>query len=245
LILPSITSAIFPFFDCTVVENKRYLVADMSLICGSDKWREGAIYAAFMVLVYPIGIPMMYLWLLYQVKNDIIAMSKSLRDGNKNDNDDGSDGKVNVSSSRPTVSVTSSESDSGVTGDPSDTSSDNEPNSNTSSREHRSIRENGVISSGDDPITTDPMTIQNDNSVSNFQRLDSPLRTTISRILQFQQMVDRSNVNSVPDYYHLNDQNNTMNFTIDMNDDIINQYSQLFEVKSIRFLWEPYKGTYW
>jgi hypothetical protein len=163
------------------VENESYLVADMSLNCGSDEWRDGAIYAAFMVLVYPVGIPMMYLSMLYQVKNDIIAMRKSLRDGNKNDNDDGSDGKVNVSSLRPTVSGTRSYSDNGVASDPSDTSPENEPNSNTSSREHRSI----------------------------------------------------------------SDQHITMNFTIDMNDDIINQYSQQIEVKSIRFLWEPYKETYW
>ena len=245
LILPSITSAIFPFFVCTKVENESYLVADMSLNCGSDEYRDGAIYAAFMVLVYPVGIPMMYLWMLYQVKNDIIAISKSLRDENKNDNDDASDGKVNVSSSRPTVSMTRSDSDYGVTSNPSDTSPENEPIISTSSREHRIISDNGVISSGDDPITTDPMTLHNDNSVSNSQGLDSPLRTTTSRILQFQQMVDRDNVNSVPDNYHLHDQCNTMNFTIDMNDDVINQYSQLIEVKSIRFLWEPYKGTYW
>jgi len=245
LILPSITSAIFPFFVCTKVEKESYLVADMSLNCGSDEWREGAIYAAFMVLVYPVGLPMMYLWMLYQVKNDIIAMSKSLRDGNKNDNDDVSDGKVNASSSRLTVSVSRSDSYNGVTSNPSDTSPENEPNSNTSSREHRSISDNRVVSSGDDLITTDPMNIQNDNSVSNFQQLDSSPRTTTSRMLQFQQIVDRSNVNSVPDDNHVIDQHNTMNFTIDMNDDIIDQYSQLFEVKSIRFLWEPYKGTFW
>jgi hypothetical protein len=227
------------------VEKERYLVADMSLNCGSNEYRDGAIYAAFMVLVYPVGIPMMYLWMLYQVKNDIIAMSKSLRDGNKNDNDDGSDGKVNVSSSRPTVSVTRSDSENGVISNPSDTSSEDEPILNTSSREYKSISDDEVISSGDYPIATDPMTIQNDNSVSNSQRLYSSPRTTTSRILQFQQMVDRSNVNSVPDDNHLIDQHNTMNFTIDMNDDIIDQYSQLFEVKSIRFLWEPYKGTYW
>jgi len=245
LILPSITSAIFPFFVCTKVENESYLVADMSFNCGSDEWRDGAIYAAFMVLVYPVGLPMMYLWMLYQVKNDIITMSKSFRDGNKNDNDDVSDGKVNASSSRLTVSVSRSDSYNGVTSNPSDTSQENEPNSNTSSREHRSISDNRVVSSGDDLITTDPMNIQNDNSVSNFQQLDSSPRTTTSRMLQFQQIVDRSNVNSVPDDNHLIDQHNTMNFTIDMNDDIIDQYSQLFEVKSIRFLWEPYKGTYW
>ena len=221
----------------------------MNLNCGSDEWRNGAIYAAFMVLVYPVGIPMMYLWMLYQVKYDIIAMSKFLRDEIKNDNDNASAGMVNVSSSRPTVSMSRSRSDNGVTqSNPSETSPENEPILNTrepSSREHRSISDNGVVSSGDDPITTDPMNIQNDNSVSNSQRLDSPPRTTTSRILQFQQMVDRSNVNSDPDNYHLNDQCNTMNFTIDMNDDIINQYSQLIEVNSIRFLWEPYKGTYW
>jgi len=245
LILPSITSAIFPFFVCTEVEKERYLVADMNLNSGSNEYRYGAIYASFMVLVYPIGIPMMYLWMLYQVKNDIIAISKSYRDGNKNDNADASDGKFNVSSSRPIIPVMRSDSDNGATSNPSDTSPENEPILNTSSREHRSISDNGEISSGDDPITTDPMTIQNDNSVSNSQGLDSPPRTTTSRILQFQQIDDRSNLNSVPDNYHRNYQHNTMNFTIDMNDDIINQYSQLFEVKSIRFLWEPYKGTFW
>ena len=217
----------------------------MNLKCGSDEWRDGAIYAAFMVLVYPVGIPMMYLWMLYQVKNDINAMNKSHRDGNKNDNIDASAGKFNVSSLSTRPTVTRSYSDNGVTSNPSDASPENEPILNTSSREHRSISDNLVVSSGDDPITSDPMNIQNDNSISNSQRLDSPPRTTTSRILQFQQMVDRSNVNSVPDNYHLHDQHNTMNFTIDMNDDIINQYSQLFEVKSIRFLWEPYKGTYW
>jgi hypothetical protein len=224
------------------VEKERYLVADMSLNCGSNEYRYGKIYAALMVLIYPVGIPMMYLWMLYQVKNDIIAMSKSLRD---DDNDDASDSKVNGSSSRLTVSMTRSYSYNGVTSNPSDISPENEPISNTSSREHRCISDNGVVSSGDDPITTDPMTLQNDNSVSNSQGLDSPLRTTTSRILQFQQMVDRSNVNSDPYNYHLNDQHNTMNFTIDMNDDIVNQYSQLIEVKCIRFLWEPYKGTFW
>ena len=77
LILPSITSAIFPFFVCTEVENERYLVADMNLNCGSDEWRDGAIYAAFMVLVYPVGIPMMYLWmLLIRIKCSIIMLIK-------------------------------------------------------------------------------------------------------------------------------------------------------------------------
>jgi hypothetical protein len=222
LILPSITSAIFPFFVCTEVEKERYLVADMNLNCGSEEWRDGAIYAAFMVLVYPVGLPMMYLWMLYQVKNDIIAMSNIY-----------------------IISVTRSDSDNGVTSNPSDTSSEDEPILNTSSREYKSISDDEVISSGDDPITTDPMTIQNDNSVSNSQRLYSSPRTTTSRMLQFQQMVDRSNVNSVPDNYHINDQHNIMNFTIDMNEDNINLYSQLFEAKSIRFLWEPYKETYW
>jgi hypothetical protein len=217
----------------------------MRLNCRSDEWRDGAIYAAFMILVYPVGIPMMYLWMLYQVKNDIIAMSKSLRDKNKNDNDDASAGNLHVSSSSPTIPVTRSDSDYRVTSNPSDTSPEIEPILNTSSREHRSISDEGVVSSGDDPINTDPMNLHNDNTVSSSQRLDSPPRTTTSRILQFQQMVDRSSVNSVPDNYHLNDQHNTMHFTIDINDDILNQYSQLIEVKSIRFLWEPYKGTYW
>jgi hypothetical protein len=77
LILPSTTSTIFNIFICTKIDDTSdsYLFVDVSIKCNSSQWINGVIYSSFMILVYPVGIPMIYFWLLYQVKNDIIALN--------------------------------------------------------------------------------------------------------------------------------------------------------------------------
>lgn len=46
-------------------------MADLSIKCYTQFWYNGVIYASFMILVYPIGIPIMYLFMLYRVKDEI------------------------------------------------------------------------------------------------------------------------------------------------------------------------------
>jgi hypothetical protein len=71
LILPSTTSKIFETFVCIDVDSEKYLLADLSIKCYTQFWYNGVIYASFMILVYPIGIPIMYLLMLYRVKDEI------------------------------------------------------------------------------------------------------------------------------------------------------------------------------
>ena len=73
LVLPSVSTLIFQTFLCTNIdpenenpsEDNLFLTADMSISCTSEYYYRGRSYAIFMIFVYPIGIPCMYMYLLY------------------------------------------------------------------------------------------------------------------------------------------------------------------------------------
>lgn len=79
LVLPNVATTIFRTFLCTDVGpkdattdvNDRYLTADMRISCDSDYYQRGVIYASFMIVVYVVGIPLMYAVLLYRSRKDI------------------------------------------------------------------------------------------------------------------------------------------------------------------------------
>ena len=82
LILPSVSSKIFQMFLCTninpdhehyhdIQEHDTYLTADVGIPCDTAYWKNCSYYAICMVAVYPVGIPLMYLWLLNQRKKEI------------------------------------------------------------------------------------------------------------------------------------------------------------------------------
>ena len=79
LVLPSVTTTLFQMFICTNVDpsgedsaaSDRYLTVDMSISCDSDYYYGGLSYAVIMILVYPVGIPCLYFWLLYSGKEEI------------------------------------------------------------------------------------------------------------------------------------------------------------------------------
>ena len=76
LILPSVCTVLFgmlrPCVDMDpegVEEGSHdYLEADYSIECSSDRYRLGRAWAAVFVCVYPLGIPCMYFYLLYQAR---------------------------------------------------------------------------------------------------------------------------------------------------------------------------------
>ena len=78
-VLPSVTTTIFKIFLCTDVDPENetpsgdsyYLVADMRISCDSDYYYNGVAFACLMILVYPIGIPLLYLYSLYYWQEDI------------------------------------------------------------------------------------------------------------------------------------------------------------------------------
>lgn len=117
LILPSVASTIFNMFVCIKVESESYLLADINIICYSSYWYKGVLYASLMIFIYPVGIPMSYLWLLYQVKHDILLKNNhpSFRQGSvKNNNNkkyiDNNDDDDDIT--KKTISINKIQSDS-------------------------------------------------------------------------------------------------------------------------------------
>jgi hypothetical protein len=52
-------------------DDSTFLVADMRISCNSDYYYNGMGFAIFMIFVYPIGIPLLYLYSLYYWQEDI------------------------------------------------------------------------------------------------------------------------------------------------------------------------------
>lgn len=91
LVLPSVTTTIFQMFLCTNIDpnnedhpgeissddsyssSSLYLTADMSISCTSTYYFEGLSYAIVMVILYPIGIPLIYFSLLYRNQEEILS----------------------------------------------------------------------------------------------------------------------------------------------------------------------------
>jgi hypothetical protein len=82
LMLPSVTVKIFSTFACTHFEGDygSFLKADYSLDCTTPKHKSFQMFAGFMVLVYPIGIPCMYYCLLNKVKDRIECGQSSIEE---------------------------------------------------------------------------------------------------------------------------------------------------------------------
>lgn len=87
-ILPMVTTTIFQAFLCVNVdpsgetpeEPSWYLAADMSISCETSYYYSWRAYAIIMVLVYPVGIPALYFWLLYQRRYEIKHREDALQD---------------------------------------------------------------------------------------------------------------------------------------------------------------------
>lgn len=83
LVLPSVTTTIFGSFLCIDVdpdgilplEQRRYLLSDMSISCSSARYVFGMTWAVVMVFVYPIGVLSFYFFLLY--KNRVAIMTRT------------------------------------------------------------------------------------------------------------------------------------------------------------------------
>merc|ERR1711871_686165 len=73
LVLPSTTTMIFQSFLCDhrFGTGTAYLVADFDVECGSQPHHVLMLYSAVCVLVYPVGINVVFAWLLAQHKDQI------------------------------------------------------------------------------------------------------------------------------------------------------------------------------
>jgi hypothetical protein len=79
LLLPGVSTIIFQTFSCTEVDpngedtdnESLYLTADTSISCHSNNYKGTVAYACLCVLVYPVAVPLVYFWLLYQSRQEI------------------------------------------------------------------------------------------------------------------------------------------------------------------------------
>ncbi|CAN0460998.1 unnamed protein product, partial [Scytosiphon promiscuus] len=67
LIYSSVSSTVFRMFACETVDGgKEYLRADYTIECTTDKHKALQVYAWFMIMVYPVGIPVLYAIILFK-----------------------------------------------------------------------------------------------------------------------------------------------------------------------------------
>jgi len=82
LIYPSTSAAVFATFHCEELsDGSRWLRADLSKDCNGDLHRLAQYYAVLMVLLYPIGTPLFYMFLLrrHKARLDKLRVNQALR----------------------------------------------------------------------------------------------------------------------------------------------------------------------
>eukprot|EP00903_Cladosiphon_okamuranus_P009052 g8654.t1 len=82
LVYSTVSTIVFQTFACDTLDelDKSFLRADYSLVCDTDEHNKYKIYAGVMILVYPIGIPLLYAWQLFKHRHRIYP-KQALRDG--------------------------------------------------------------------------------------------------------------------------------------------------------------------
>ena len=82
VILPSVSVEIFSTFACHKFDSDygNYLKVDFSLNCDSSDHKFFKVYAGLMIIIYPIGVPLMYFYLLWS-KRDMIDPGQERNEG--------------------------------------------------------------------------------------------------------------------------------------------------------------------
>jgi hypothetical protein len=74
LIFSPVSTVVFQTFACDYVEGTKesWLRADYSISCDSDRYKAYRVYGVFMILLYPLGIPALYIYLLRRHRVDLM-----------------------------------------------------------------------------------------------------------------------------------------------------------------------------
>ncbi|CAB1105335.1 unnamed protein product [Ectocarpus sp. CCAP 1310/34] len=72
LVYSSVSATVFQMFACDKLDDGHtYLRADYRILCTSAKHEALQVYAAFMIALYPVGIPLLYAYLLHH-RRDVL-----------------------------------------------------------------------------------------------------------------------------------------------------------------------------
>ena len=64
LFYPFVASTVLSMYNCITISGVSYLTEDMSIVCGSPQWLANAMPMLAFVAIYPLGVPMLYWYLL-------------------------------------------------------------------------------------------------------------------------------------------------------------------------------------
>ena len=80
IILPAVSTKVFNTFACRDFDGNygSYLKADYSIDCNSTEHKFFSAYAIICIIVYPIGVPAMYYWLLRRVSDQLDPGQKAM-----------------------------------------------------------------------------------------------------------------------------------------------------------------------
>ena len=64
LVYPFACKQLFSIFNCREIDEIEFLRADLSVKCASSEHRTAEAFAIFMIIVFPVGLPMLYFGML-------------------------------------------------------------------------------------------------------------------------------------------------------------------------------------
>ncbi|CAN0225585.1 unnamed protein product, partial [Scytosiphon promiscuus] len=81
LVYSSVSAIVFQTFACEDLDDRKsYLRADYRVECDSSRHQAFQVFAGIMILVYPVGIPLFYGYLLYKNRVALKSEDKGKRD---------------------------------------------------------------------------------------------------------------------------------------------------------------------
>ena len=71
LIYPSVSSTVLRHFVCKQIDDRSFLLTDLRIQCYTDEWTTYAFIAIALILIYPVGIPVLFFSLLKLNQKDL------------------------------------------------------------------------------------------------------------------------------------------------------------------------------
>ena len=74
IVFASVSTTVFATFNCVQFGDDKnfYLASDLSLVCYTEQHELAQLYATFMILVYPVGIPTLYFVALWRERAELV-----------------------------------------------------------------------------------------------------------------------------------------------------------------------------
>jgi hypothetical protein len=77
LLYPFGCKIIFSMFDCIEIDGQEYLRSDLSIECDAPAHKSAEAFAVLMVLVFPLGLPVLYFGMLWHHRDRLFGEDKA------------------------------------------------------------------------------------------------------------------------------------------------------------------------